>query len=402
MQQKSPLYRPANNYNTEENKPAQPLLEAGSANIFLPLRLFLGISFLAAGFDKLFDPQFFDSKAAGYIGNQLAGFAGQSPLGPFLTQVAVPQAAIFGGLVLLGELAIGLGTLLGLYSRTAAFFGFLLSITLWLTASWQVTPFFLGSDLPYAMGWLTLFLAGPHPILSLDAQIKKRKSVTAPVTPLPLELQPHPDQHGMVASGPVTLYPDAFEAAEQTRLARRRFITVAGGTILAGALTGGAWLHSLNAKVPGQSAGANPSAPAGTTPASQPDQTAPTTTANPAPATKAAPTVTPAAQPAIKGTVIGKLAAIPVGNALAFKTPDSGESAYLVHARDGSVKAFSRICTHQGCEVSFIQANQIFACPCHGSQFDANTGTVLRSPARLPLPGFSVQVDASGNIIYTA
>jgi Rieske Fe-S protein len=87
---------------------------------------------------------------------------------------------------------------------------------------------------------------------------------------------------------------------------------------------------------------------------------------------------------------------------MAFKTPDSGTSAYLVHAMDGSVKAFSRICTHEGCEVGFNQPNQVFVCPCHGAQFDATSGAVLRSPARRPLQSFPVQLDASGNIIFTA
>lgn len=431
MNQKAPLNKPSFNYNLQpQNTPTNSIREAGSANIFLPLRLFLAISFLAAGFDKLFDPQFFDPNAAGYIGNQLAGFASQSPLGGFLTDIAVPQATLFGAIVLIGELAIGLGILLGLYSRIAAFFGFLLSITLWLTASWEVTPFFLGSDLPYAMGWLTLFLAGAHPVLSLDAYLKNRMSSFETAAPQPANIQTRFQQN---RAGPRQAPPpDSLLEGEKLRLARRQFLTVAGGTILAGALTGAAWVHSLHNDWQGQSTGATqltlpPTASTGgvTTPATnnqpthsgtagsssgnQPTQAAGTLTPGPAnsappPAgntNPSAPTQTPAPQPAIKGTVIGKLAAIPVGNVLAFNTPNDGESAYLVHEKDGSVKAFSRICTHEGCEVSFNQSNQIFVCPCHGAQFDATTGAVLRRPARQPLKSFAVQVDGSGNVIYT-
>lgn len=444
MKQKSPLNRSSVNYNLQQPPPPQPsqehhnpassILEAGPANIILPLRLFLGISFLAAGFDKLFDPQFFDPKAGGYIGNQLAGFAGQSPLGGFLTDIALPQATIFGALVLVGELAIGLGTLLGLYSRAAAFFGFVLSLILWLTASWQVTPFFLGSDLPYAMGWLTLFLTGPHPILSLDAKINNRTSgvasgAAARSLPANVQNQFRQNEVGVVSKGQVPYQGTIIRSEEEIRLARRQFLIVTGGTVLAGALTGAAWVHSLNDKAGGQPAEANqltlpPTAstsPAGSTPTNQ--STPSTSVVTPGPTGGASapppagnsnssgatqvggstpPTQTPVPQPAVKGPVIGKLAAIPLGNVLAFKTPDTGESAYLVHAKDGSVKAFSRICTHEGCEVSFVQSNQVFVCPCHGAQFDVSSGAALRRPARQPLQSFAVKVDGSGNIIYTA
>lgn len=405
-------------YSHPEPVPPKPdffrtLFEAGPANIFIPLRLFLGISFLAAGFDKLFDPQFFDSNAGGFIGNQLTAFAGQSPLGFFLTTVAVPQANLFGALVLVGELAIGLGTILGLFSRAAAFFGFILSVTLWLTASWEVTPFFLGSDLPYAIAWLTLFLAGVHPLLSLDAQIRHQKNALVKPAFPPAAVQnfslPKGVSLAQAAKGQIP-FPANQTSAEKVRLARRQFLTVAGSTVLVGAVTGAAWAHTLHTNSeglanPGTSL-ALPTAAASTPqqPGSTPQPVSSGATNPPAatqPASNVAPTQVPPAQPAIQGPVIGKLAAIPVGNVLAFTTPNGGESAYLVHEKDGSVKAFSRICTHEGCEVSFSQSSQAFLCPCHGAAFDASTGAVLRRPARQPLKSFSVQVDGAGNIIYT-
>ena len=48
----------------------------------------------------------------------------------------------------------------GLLFRPAAVGGFALSILFWLTASWTTTPYYYGPDLPYALGWLTLALAG--------------------------------------------------------------------------------------------------------------------------------------------------------------------------------------------------------------------------------------------------
>ncbi len=43
------------------------------------------------------------------------------------------------------------------------------------------------------------------------------------------------------------------------------------------------------------------------------------------------------------------------------------------------------ICPHRGCAVIWQADQNRFACPCHGSKFDAE-GRVLRGPARKPLP----------------
>src|SRR6266702_3460611 len=96
--------------------------------VLLPMRLFLGITFMYAGIQKLTDPQFFNPAAHGYIGKQIVAFATGSPLHNFLVQVAVPHATFFGILVSYGELAIGIGTILGLLLRPAAFFGLLMGL----------------------------------------------------------------------------------------------------------------------------------------------------------------------------------------------------------------------------------------------------------------------------------
>ena len=73
-----------------------------------------------------------------------------------------------------GELAVGLGTLVGLLGRLAAFGGALISLTLWLTVSWATTPYYYGNDLAYLMAWLPLALAGA-PRFSLDAALASRR-----------------------------------------------------------------------------------------------------------------------------------------------------------------------------------------------------------------------------------
>jgi len=127
----------------------------------LPLRLFLGITFIYAGIQKLTDPQYFHPSAARYIGNQIAAFASGSPMHGFLVNVAEPHAMLVGALVAYGELAIGLGALFGLLLRSAAFCGILLNLVFFLSATWRVYPYFYGSDIVFIFCWITLLIAGP-------------------------------------------------------------------------------------------------------------------------------------------------------------------------------------------------------------------------------------------------
>lgn len=416
---------PPRNFNNNSPKPVTPVpvISDGSssflagATVALPLRLFLGLSFVAAGVDKLADPQFLDPNAAGYIGTQLSGFAAHSPLKFILTNLAVPNATFFGIIIMLGELAIGLGTLLGLFTRTAAFFGLLLSLLLWLTASWEVSPFFLGSDLPYAMGWLVLLIAGAHPVFSLDGQLQKRKAQDA--APKGVE----------VVQGWNQPLPALANSTAPTDIARRRFLVMTGALVVAGMATGVAWAktwHDENegnsaagntATLPTQPTAANNSSTTAPTASSNPTAAAPTTAASSAPtpaqpangasntpATTTQPAVTKSntttTAPAISGKVLANISSLAVGDGRKFTTPDTGEPAILIRGTDGSVKAFSTTCTHEGCDLSYVKTAQALVCPCHGAQFSAQTGAVTRRPARLPLTSYKVQVDGSGNIVY--
>ena len=80
-----------------------------------------------------------------------------------------PLAVPLGVLIALAEIAIGLGALTSLLARWCAWGGVALAALLWLTASWAVHPYYLGPDLPYLAGWLTLALVGDGGILSFAA-----------------------------------------------------------------------------------------------------------------------------------------------------------------------------------------------------------------------------------------
>ncbi|MER6098668.1 DoxX family protein [Streptomyces sp. NPDC001728] len=141
----------------------------------LPLRLFLGITFIYAGLDKLTDPAFFADSGSGSIGEMTRGVRDSAAL-PALVDLALKNPTGFGYAIAFGELAVGIGTLLGLFARVAALGGVLISLSLWLTVSWQVSPYYLGNDLAYLMSWLPLLLAGAS-VLSLDRLLAVRRRI---------------------------------------------------------------------------------------------------------------------------------------------------------------------------------------------------------------------------------
>jgi len=152
------------------------------AGALLPLRFFFGVTFVYAGIDKLIDPTFFNAADPASIQAQLADFARVSPIAP-LVHLSEPFAVPIGLLIALAEIAIGLGALTGLAYRLAAAAGATLSILFFLTASWTTRPYYFGPDLPYAVGWLTLALAGHSGLLVPRKVLRSRSSWTRPPEP---------------------------------------------------------------------------------------------------------------------------------------------------------------------------------------------------------------------------
>lgn len=139
----------------------------------VPLRIFLGVTFIYAGLDKLTDSAFMKDAGAGSIGDMMRGVRDSSAV-PALVDMALESPVAFGYAIALGELAVGIGTLLGLLTRLAALGGALISLSLWLTVSWAADPYYYGNDLPYLMAWIPLVLAGA-PLLSVDAALHARR-----------------------------------------------------------------------------------------------------------------------------------------------------------------------------------------------------------------------------------
>lgn len=79
---------------------------------------------------------------------------------------------------------------------------------------------------------------------------------------------------------------------------------------------------------------------------------------------------------------------IPVGGCAVF----SEQKCVVTQPSEGTFKAFSSVCSHQGCTVS-PSTDGVIPCGCHGSQFSIEDGSVIQGPATAPLAEVSITVD---------
>lgn len=308
----------------------------------LPLRFFLGLTFLYAGVQKIADPGFLQPGSSTYIGTQLQAFATHSPIGFLIDAFALPTPQLTGLGVIATELVVGALVLAGLATRWAATVGALVNLVFFLTASWMVQPYFLGSDSIYFVAWVTLALTG--------------------------------DQ-GVLSAAPLILGPPRVPTGRRTStdLDRRRLMLQLGGAAVAAV-----WVLALLPKRLSTVAGQQP-----------PVESTVTPTAGASPS----PVATPA------GTRIGALSDLQAQGSLAFTSPSTGDPAVAVELSGGSVVAYDAVCTHAGCTVGYDPSQRLLSCPCHGALFDpAHQAAVVAGPAPTPLTPITLQVGPDGGL----
>jgi Rieske Fe-S protein len=118
--------------------------------------------------------------------------------------------------------------------------------------------------------------------------------------------------------------------------------------------------------------------------------------------------------------LVGKVADFVVGGPpvdVTNKFPVNTANRMLTRFADASgspqLSAVSSICTHRGCPILtgspqwnttaqpiYNAATKVITCPCHGSQFNVQTGALVGGPAQFPLATFAVQVQ--GTDVYVA
>ena len=71
-----------------------------------------------------------------------------------------------------------------------------------------------------------------------------------------------------------------------------------------------------------------------------------------------------------------------------------GKNIVITQPQAGSFKAFTAVCTHQGCIVNSVSGGTI-NCPCHGSKFSIANGSVVNGPAPSPLAPVNIEVQGT-------
>lgn len=101
--------------------------------------------------------------------------------------------------------------------------------------------------------------------------------------------------------------------------------------------------------------------------------------------------------------VVGKVKAMKVNEALTFMYPDDSSPCYAIRmgnavpggvGPDGDIVAFSAMCTHMGCPVTYDGGSRTFKCGCHFSIFDPeNGGQMVCGQATEDLPKITLEYD---------
>ena len=361
----------------EDRGPSEALL----FRALLPLRFFLGATFVYAGIDKLVDPAFLRAAGLGSIGEQLAGFVRFSPIAPLIEIFAQPMPVLVGVVIAVAEIGIGLGALTGLLYRASAVGGAVLSLLFWLTASWATKPYYYGPDLPYAFAWLTVALAGHGGLFVLEGRLGAwagpRLARAAYGSPAPVSeveaWSTDPTRRGflqLAALGAVSL----VVASAAGVIGRTRPISTGLGQGTGSGI--------------GLGGGVATAAPAGAA----------------LPAATTMPGSSPAATPgAPSGQLVAKLDQLKPRQALGFQDSATGDPALLVRLADGSFVAYDAVCTHNGCTVQYDTPSGFIFCPCHGAVFDpTNAAQPIQGPTDIPLTKLPIRIDTTtGQITLT-
>jgi thiosulfate dehydrogenase [quinone] large subunit len=132
--------------------------------IWLIVRLYVGWNWFTEGLDKVTSPVWGGAKAGtaltGWLTGALHKTGGAHPdvqgwYATFLKDVVLPHTAFFSILVSYGELLVGIGLILGLFTGIAAFFGTVMNASYLLGGSVSINPVLFGLASLLVLAWKT-------------------------------------------------------------------------------------------------------------------------------------------------------------------------------------------------------------------------------------------------------
>lgn len=123
-----------------------------SAPLWFAVRLYLGYEWLSAGIDKVANPAWFGSDAGaalkGFVAGALTKTGGAHPdvqmwYASFLKATVLPNLVVWSNAIAVGEVLVGLGLLVGLFTGVAAFFGFFMNLNFLLAGTVSLNPIWM-------------------------------------------------------------------------------------------------------------------------------------------------------------------------------------------------------------------------------------------------------------------
>jgi len=130
--------------------------------VWLVLRIYVGWEWLLAGWEKIMSPSWVGPQAGSAITGFLMGAmkktGGLHPdvqgwYGLFLKDVVLPNTGIFSYIISFGELAVGIGLILGLFTGIAAFFGAFMNMNYLFAGTVSTNPFLFVIELFLILAW---------------------------------------------------------------------------------------------------------------------------------------------------------------------------------------------------------------------------------------------------------
>lgn len=95
---------------------------------------------------------------------------------------------------------------------------------------------------------------------------------------------------------------------------------------------------------------------------------------------------------------LGLMSEIPVGGSRLFNYPTADDPCIVVRKNDGTLVAYSQVCTHLSCAVIHNEKENALFCPCHNGYFTVNEGRPYAGPPTRPLP--RIKLEQRGEEIY--
>jgi thiosulfate dehydrogenase [quinone] large subunit len=132
--------------------------------LWLIVRLYVGYEWLMAGWGKVQNPAWFGNSAggalSGFLKGALAKSTGEHPdvqgwYAGFLQNVVLPNAPLWSNIVVVGEILVGIGLILGIFTGIAALFGSFMNFNYLLAGTVSTNPILLFLAIFLILAWKT-------------------------------------------------------------------------------------------------------------------------------------------------------------------------------------------------------------------------------------------------------